>query len=122
MKEFTYDRCRRLDPRKIFKRLFGTRSTTLIFSLIVIVRMVDEGLLARFKQKTLSGEGVSTEEALELGSELENRRVFAPAIRPPTVLEGTSRIRVSAMSTHSSEEIEDAIEAFEEAGEEMGVV
>jgi 8-amino-7-oxononanoate synthase len=52
------------------------------------------------------------EEALKLASELENNGIFAPAIRPPTVPQGTSRIRLAPMATHSFEQIEKAIEAF----------
>ncbi|MER3428944.1 MAG: 8-amino-7-oxononanoate synthase [Pyrinomonas sp.] len=52
------------------------------------------------------------EQALKLAVDLENAGVFAPAIRPPTVPQGTSRIRLAPMATHSSEQIAQALDAF----------
>ncbi|MEA2130287.1 MAG: 8-amino-7-oxononanoate synthase, partial [Solirubrobacteraceae bacterium] len=36
------------------------------------------------------------------------RGVFAQAIRPPTVPEGTSRLRLAVMATHAKDELRDA--------------
>ncbi|MDY6779877.1 MAG: aminotransferase class I/II-fold pyridoxal phosphate-dependent enzyme, partial [Halobacteria archaeon] len=61
-------------------------------------------------------------EALQVADVLDEEGVFAPAIRPPTVPEGTSRIRVSPMATHTEEEVEKTTDAFERAGEKAGVI
>jgi 8-amino-7-oxononanoate synthase len=53
--------------------------------------------------------------ALEVADRLAERGVFAPAIRPPTVPEGTSRIRVSMTAAHTQKEAERVARAFEEA-------
>jgi 8-amino-7-oxononanoate synthase len=50
--------------------------------------------------------------ALDLSRRLEERGVLAPAIRPPTVPQGTSRIRIAPMATHSVEQIDRALAAF----------
>jgi 8-amino-7-oxononanoate synthase len=45
------------------------------------------------------------EQALELG-------VFTEAVRPPTVPEGTARVRLSAMASHSRQELREAASAL----------
>jgi 8-amino-7-oxononanoate synthase len=50
----------------------------------------------------LGGEG----RAVEIARRLEEQRIHAPAIRPPTVPEGTSRLRLSLRADHRSEDIE----------------
>lgn len=50
------------------------------------------------------------------------RGVFAHGIRPPTVPEGTSRIRVTPMATHTRTQLKRTLDAFEAAGKEVGVL
>lgn len=52
--------------------------------------------------------------AVEFSKALEDRGVLAPAIRPPTVPKGTSRLRVTAMATHTDSDIDRALRAFRE--------
>lgn len=61
-------------------------------------------------------------DAVELGERLEAHGVVAPAIRPPTVPEGTSRIRVAPMATHTDEDVKQCLSAFEAAGREVGLL
>jgi 8-amino-7-oxononanoate synthase len=60
--------------------------------------------------------------ALELGERLTAHDIVAPPIRPPTVPEGTSRIRVAPMATHTESDIQQCLDAFEQAGEEVGIL
>ncbi len=53
---------------------------------------------------------------------LLRRGVFAPAIRPPTVPESTSRIRVTITSEHTAAQIDEALTAFRLAGESAGLL
>jgi 8-amino-7-oxononanoate synthase len=62
------------------------------------------------------------DDALALADAVRERGVVAPAIRPPTVPEGTSRIRVAPMATHSDAGVEACLDAFREAGEEVGLL
>ena len=48
--------------------------------------------------------------------------VFAQAIRPPSVPEGLSRLRVVPTSEHSNGDIDFAIEAFVRAGKKSDVI
>jgi len=48
--------------------------------------------------------------ALRVGNQLQERGIFAPAIRPPTV--NTSRIRISLMATHQPDQIRQLAEAL----------
>lgn len=51
---------------------------------------------------------------MALSSALFERGVFAQGIRPPTVPVGTSRLRITLMATHSDEQIDRALNVFEE--------
>ena len=50
--------------------------------------------------------------ALEAAGGLLERDVLVPAIRPPTVPDGTARLRATVMATHTESHIERAVEAF----------
>jgi len=60
-------------------------------------------------------------QTMELSERLLERGVFAQGIRPPTVPEGTSRLRFTVMSTHRSEELERAAELVGAAARELGI-
>ncbi len=62
------------------------------------------------------------EQTLALSQQLLSHGVFAPAIRPPTVPDATSRIRVTVTSEHSTEHIEEALRAFQRAGEAVRLI
>ena len=61
-------------------------------------------------------------DAMDLAAAVRDRGVFTSPIRPPTVPDGTSRIRVAPMATHDRVDIEDCILAFKDAGEELGLL
>ena len=49
---------------------------------------------------------------MRLSAELLERGVFVQGIRPPTVAQGTARLRLTPMATHRPEQIARAIDAF----------
>lgn len=48
--------------------------------------------------------------ALKMGQYLKRNKIFAPAIRPPTVPEGKCRIRFTVTAGHTAEEIDKTLE------------
>ena len=58
-------------------------------------------------------------DAVALSSTLRRFGVFCPAIRPPTVPEGQSRLRVTPIATHSDKQMEKSLAAFEAARGEI---
>jgi 8-amino-7-oxononanoate synthase len=53
--------------------------------------------------------------AMAVSQRLRDAGILAPAIRPPTVPDGTSRIRCTTMASHSDADIAAALAAFGEA-------
>ena len=59
----------------------------------------------------------SPQASVLLGERLLEKGILAPAIRPPTVPKGTSRIRMTTMATHTTADREEALAAFPPARE-----
>jgi 8-amino-7-oxononanoate synthase len=59
---------------------------------------------------------------LEMSRLLLNEGVLATGIRPPTVPEGTCRIRTTVMATHTRQDLDFALRAFEKAGRKIGII
>jgi len=57
----------------------------------------------------------SVKKAVQVAEDLLEQGIFAPAIRPPTVPEGTSRLRFSVMATHTPEEMERVVSGLRKA-------
>ncbi|MBB6175606.1 8-amino-7-oxononanoate synthase [Anoxybacillus tengchongensis] len=62
------------------------------------------------------------ERALAFSAQLRERGIAAVAIRPPTVPEGTARIRFSLMATMTNQQIDWALSHIFEVGKEMGLI
>jgi 8-amino-7-oxononanoate synthase len=60
-------------------------------------------------------------EAVELCQAALDRGVFAQAIRPPTVPDGTSRLRLAAMASHETADLRQSASALAEAAREVGL-
>lgn len=57
--------------------------------------------------------------ALRLADGLRRRGIGVRAVRPPTVPEGTSRVRFTVTARHTDEDIDRAVDAFREAVTEL---
>jgi glycine C-acetyltransferase/8-amino-7-oxononanoate synthase len=64
----------------------------------------------------------NAETATSFAEHLFTEGVYAPAIRPPTVPDNTSRIRVTVTSEHTSNHIDHALTAFQRAGQSAGLI
>jgi len=60
--------------------------------------------------------------AVAFSEELLDRGIFVSAIRPPTVPEGASRLRINLMATHTREDLERAYISIAEIGRKLGVI
>jgi 8-amino-7-oxononanoate synthase len=92
---------------------------------------------AKVLRRALAGEGLHAEDtemhivpvtvgeattASDLCEGALERGVFAQAIRPPTVAPNSSRLRLTAMATHTAPELRDAARAIGEAARELGLI
>jgi glycine C-acetyltransferase/8-amino-7-oxononanoate synthase len=59
---------------------------------------------------------------LALADQLLLHGVYAPAVRPPTVPKETSRIRVTVTSEHTRAHLDEALSAFQKAGQKLGLI
>ena len=62
------------------------------------------------------------ERTMELSERILERGVFAQGIRPPTVPEGSSRLRFTVMATHRAGELQRAAKLVGAAARELGIV
>lgn len=61
------------------------------------------------------------ETCMAFSERLLQEGVFVQGIRPPTVPEGTSRLRITLMATHTHEHLHRALKAFEEVRRELRI-
>ncbi|MDO8355499.1 MAG: 8-amino-7-oxononanoate synthase [Nitrospirota bacterium] len=64
----------------------------------------------------------SAETALSFAEHLFAEGIYAPAIRPPTVPDATSRIRVTVTAEHTAGHIDQALAAFQCAGQSARLI
>ena len=65
------------------------------------------------------GEAAKT---VHFSSLLFERGIHAHGIRPPTVPEGLSRLRISIIATHTWNDLHRGLEVFEKTGKELGII
>jgi glycine C-acetyltransferase/8-amino-7-oxononanoate synthase len=63
-----------------------------------------------------------SKKALELAAALFEEGIFCQAIRPPSVPEGTSRLRITVMATHTRDHIDRAVEAISKVTEKLEII
>ncbi|MDX1343283.1 MAG: aminotransferase class I/II-fold pyridoxal phosphate-dependent enzyme, partial [Reinekea sp.] len=57
----------------------------------------------------------SNERAMRISQHLNERGLLVTAIRPPTVPEGTARLRITLSATHSFAQIDTLLNALEDS-------
>ena len=60
--------------------------------------------------------------AMRMGEMLLEEGVSVQGIRPPTVPQGSSRLRVTLMATHTQSELASALKAMEKVGKELQLI
>ena len=61
----------------------------------------------------------SNEAGLSLSEGLRARGIWVPAIRPPTVPQGTARLRITLSATHAEKDVTELLEALHELAREF---
>lgn len=59
---------------------------------------------------------------MQMGEMLFEEGVFIQGVRPPTVPQDSSRLRITIMATHTRKELEFALEAIEKVGKGLGLI
>ena len=59
---------------------------------------------------------------MQMGEMLLEEGVFIQGVRPPTVPQDSSRLRITIMATHTRKELEFALEAIEKVGKGLGLI
>ena len=59
---------------------------------------------------------------VNFSNRLMEKNIFVSAIRPPTVPQGTSRLRINLMATHTVDDLARAIDSIAAIGKELGIL
>ena len=59
---------------------------------------------------------------MQMGEMLFHEGVFVQGVRPPAVPQGSSRLRITIMATHTQEQLEYALGALEKVGRKLGII
>jgi len=62
------------------------------------------------------------ERTVKFSESLLEEGIYVPAIRPPTVQRGTSRLRISLMATHDHEDLKYVLDVIERYGKRLGII
>ncbi|MFT5169642.1 MAG: 8-amino-7-oxononanoate synthase [Candidatus Omnitrophota bacterium] len=63
-----------------------------------------------------------TQKAVEFSTRLFEKNILVSAIRPPTVAEGTARLRITLSATHQIKEIDYLLDNLKVIGKDLGLV
>ena len=63
-----------------------------------------------------------SELTVNFSNRLMEKNIFVSAIRPPTVPQGTSRLRINLMATHTVDDLARAIDSIAAIGKELGIL
>jgi 8-amino-7-oxononanoate synthase len=64
----------------------------------------------------------SPADTVNMAKELFDKGLFIQAIRPPTVPESSSRLRLTVMATHEKSDLEKALSILEKTGKKFGII
>lgn len=62
------------------------------------------------------------DKAVLFSKALMEEGIYIPAIRPPSVPEGTSRLRISLMATHTETDLKEALEKLKSIGKNLTII
>jgi 8-amino-7-oxononanoate synthase len=59
---------------------------------------------------------------VNFSNRLMEKNIFVSAIRPPTVPQGTSRLRINLMAIHTADDLAPVIDSMASIGKELGIL
>jgi 8-amino-7-oxononanoate synthase len=60
--------------------------------------------------------------SVQFSKKLQEKAIYAPAIRPPTVPNGESRIRLTVTAAHKDSQVEHLLTSFKDIGRELKII
>ncbi|MDO8226309.1 8-amino-7-oxononanoate synthase [Bacillus cabrialesii] len=97
----------------------------LLFSYINMIRtsLKDMGYLVKGEHTPIIPVVIGdTRKTVTFAEKLQDNGIYAPAIRPPTVAPGESRIRLTITADHSMGDIEHLLTSFHSIGKELHII
>jgi len=91
-----------------------------------LIAQLDDGLRLERWQRPASSTAIqpiiigANDEAMAVAARLHEQGLWVPAIRPPTVAPGTSRLRLAVMATHAKDELRAAARVLARAALQAG--
>lgn len=102
---------RRVERQQLFKHIKKVRD-----------RLNGMGYITRGDETPIIPIIIGDEKATMFAKMLQDKGIYAPAIRPPTVPLGESRIRLTVTAEHTPKDVDTLLDSFQFIGKELNII